>query len=62
MPGLYRERVVAVQNPAVLISAQYRADAVQRMMRRGMQELTGADGGADAWRSSWSQVRWWVSK
>ncbi|HXJ94480.1 MAG TPA: DUF362 domain-containing protein [Terriglobia bacterium] len=50
MPGLYRGRVVAVQNPGVLVSGQYQADVVQRMMRRGMQELTGADGWADAWR------------
>jgi hypothetical protein len=35
MPGLYRGRVVAVQNPAVLVSGQYQA---------------GADGWADAWR------------
>ena len=50
MPGLYRGRVVAVQNPGVLVSGQYQAEVVQRMMRRGMQELTGADGWADAWR------------
>jgi Domain of unknown function (DUF362) len=50
MPGLYRGRVVAVQNPGVLVSGQYQADVVQRMMRRGMQELTGEDGWVDAWR------------
>jgi hypothetical protein len=50
MPGLYRGRVVAVQNPGVLVSGLYQADVVQGMMRRGMQELTGADGWADAWR------------
>jgi hypothetical protein len=50
MPGLYRGRVVAVQNPAVLVSGQYQAEAVRQMMRRGMMELTGADGWADAWR------------
>ncbi len=50
LPGLYRGRVVAVENPAVLVSGQYQAEAVQQMMRRGMMELTGADGWVDAWR------------
>jgi uncharacterized protein (DUF362 family) len=50
MPGLYRGRVVAVENPAVLVSGQYQAEAVRQMMRRGMVELTGADGWVDAWR------------
>ena len=50
MPGPYRGRVVAVQNPAVLVSGQYQAEAVRQMMRLGMKELTGADGWADAWR------------
>lgn len=50
MPGPYRGRVVAVQNPAVLVSGQYQAEAVRQMMRRGMMELTSADGWADAWR------------
>jgi hypothetical protein len=50
MPGLYPGRVVAVQDPGVLVSGRYQAEVVQRMLRRGMQELTGADGWADAWR------------
>ena len=50
MPGLYRGRVCAVQNPAVLVSGHYQAEAVRQMMRRGMMELTGADGWVDAWR------------
>jgi len=50
MPGPYPGRVVAVENPAVLVSGQYQAGAVQQMMRRGMMELTGADAWADAWR------------
>ncbi len=50
MPGLYPGRVVSVENPAVLVSGQYQAEQVQKMMRRGMMELTGADGWADAWR------------
>ncbi|MGH7967395.1 MAG: DUF362 domain-containing protein, partial [Limisphaerales bacterium] len=43
MPGPYPGRVVSVENPGVLVSGQYQADAVQQMMRRGMMELTGAD-------------------
>jgi len=50
MPGLYRGRVVAVENPAVLVSGQYQAEAVRQMMRRGMMELAGADGWVEAWR------------
>jgi len=50
MPGLYRGRVVAVHNPAVLVSGQYQAETVRQMMRRGMMELTGADDWAAAWR------------
>ena len=50
MPGLYPGRVCAVENPAVLVSGQYQAEPVRKMMRRGMMELTGADGWVDAWR------------
>lgn len=50
MPGPYRGRVVAVQNPAVLVSGEYQAEAVRQMMRLGMKELVGADGWVDAWR------------
>ncbi len=50
MPGLYPGRVCAIQNPAVLASGKYQAEQVRTMMRRGMMELTGADGWVDAWR------------
>ena len=50
MPGLYPGRVCAIENPAVLVSGKYQAEEVQKMMRRGMMELTGADGWVDAWR------------
>ena len=50
MPGPYRGRVVAVENPASIISGNYKADAIQQMMRQGMTNLTGADGWVDAWR------------
>jgi hypothetical protein len=50
MPGLFRGRVVAVEDPGVLVAGQYQAESVRRMMRLGMKELTGADDWADAWR------------
>src|SRR6266568_7366487 len=50
IPGPFRGRVVAVENPAVLASGQYQAEAVRQMMRRGMTELTGAGDWPDAWR------------
>ncbi len=50
MPGLYPGRVCAIENPAVLVSGKYQAEQVRTMMRRGMMELTGADGWVDAWR------------
>jgi len=50
MPGLYPGGVCAVENPAVLVSGKYQAEQVQKMIRRGMMELTGADGWVDAWR------------
>jgi uncharacterized protein (DUF362 family) len=51
MPGLYRGRVVAVEEPASIVSGAYQVEPVRRMMRRGMTALTGADGWADAWRA-----------
>jgi len=50
LPGPYRGRVVAVENPAVLTSGTYQAGEVRRMMRLGMTSLTGVDGWVDAWR------------
>jgi uncharacterized protein (DUF362 family) len=50
IPGPYRGRVVAVRDPAVLVSGQYQADTVRQMMRLGMKELVGVDGWPDAWR------------
>jgi len=42
--------VSAIENTAVLVSGQYRAEQVRQMMHRGMMELTGADDWAGAWR------------
>src|SRR5229473_2551183 len=50
MPGLYRGRVIAVQNPAAIVSGQFQREPIRQMIRKGMAELTHTDGGADAWR------------
>src|SRR5437868_10773552 len=50
MPGLYRGRVVAVENPASIVSGQFQREPIHQMIRKGMGELTNTDGGADAWR------------
>jgi uncharacterized protein (DUF362 family) len=50
MPGLHRGRVVAVTHPRCIVSGAYQAGPVGEMVRRGMAELTGAEGWAEAWR------------
>lgn len=50
MPGLYRGRVIAVENPASIVSGQFQREPIRQMIRQGMAGLTGTDGGADAWR------------
>src|SRR5438132_12695034 len=50
MPGLYRGRVIAVHNAASIVSGQFQKEPIRQMIRKGMAELTGTDGGADAWR------------
>src|SRR5438309_1501773 len=50
MPGAFRGRVVSVHHPASIIANRYSADAVHQMVSKGMMELTGAPGAAEAWR------------
>src|SRR5258708_21733374 len=50
MPGPYRGRVVAVDSPGAIVSGAYQPECIQKMMRRGMTELTGAAGWPDAWK------------
>ena len=50
MPGLYRGRVVAVENAASIAGGRYQAEPVREMMRRGMTELTGG-----TWVEAWKQ-------
>src|SRR5215471_6860630 len=49
MPGLYRGRVVAVEDAASIVAGKYQAEPIREMMRRGMNELTGQKW-ADAWK------------
>lgn len=50
MPGLFPGRVARVEHSGSIISGEYQKEPVQQMMRRGMQELTGAPNWVDAWR------------
>ena len=50
MPGSYPGKVVAVSHPASIVSGAYQAQNVAEMMRKGMSELTGTPGWADAWK------------
>jgi uncharacterized protein (DUF362 family) len=49
MPGLFRGRVVAVENAASIAAGQYQAEPIGEMVRRGMTALTGRER-ADAWK------------
>jgi uncharacterized protein (DUF362 family) len=50
IPGRWPGRVVAVTHPGSFVAGEYRAEPVNLMVARGMQELTGAPAAADAWR------------
>jgi uncharacterized protein (DUF362 family) len=52
MPGPHRGRVIAAENSACIASGKYQAEPIRRMMRAGMEQLTGAGPGnwVDAWR------------
>src|SRR5258707_2210513 len=50
IPGLYRGRVAAVECPGAIVSGAYQPQNIQKMMRRGMTELTGAEGWTESWR------------
>lgn len=51
MPGLYRGRVVAVEHRGSIVDGKFQAEPIREMMRRGMVNLTGADGWTEAWRA-----------
>jgi uncharacterized protein (DUF362 family) len=50
MPGPYKGRVIDVEHPGSIVNGVYQKEPVTAMVRRGMQELTGADGWVDAWK------------
>jgi hypothetical protein len=50
MPGPFPGRVIAVSHSGSIVSGTYQAEPIRQMVRRGMMELTGADGWVDAWR------------
>src|SRR5436305_4140187 len=49
--GPYPGRVVEIDHPGCILNGRYQKEPVQNMIRRGMQELTGAPDWQDAWRS-----------
>ena len=51
MPGPYPGRVVEVNHPGCIQNGLYQREPVENMVRRGMQELTGAPDWQGAWRS-----------
>jgi uncharacterized protein (DUF362 family) len=51
IPGPYPGRVVEVDHPGCILNGLYQREPVQNMIRRGMQELTGAPDWQEAWRS-----------
>lgn len=51
IPGPYPGRVAVVHHPGALVSGRYQRDPVRRMVDGGMQDLTGADSPAEAWRT-----------
>lgn len=50
IPGPYPGRVVAVQSDNSLVSGLYQPETVEKMMHKGLLELTGAPSWTDAWR------------
>jgi uncharacterized protein (DUF362 family) len=50
MPGLYRGRVVGVEDRASIAAGKFQAEPISQMIRKGMTELTGAPDCHSAWR------------
>jgi uncharacterized protein (DUF362 family) len=53
MPGLFPGKVVSVFDDKSIVSGAYQREPVQKMIRMGMESLTGATG-PDAWRMFFS--------
>jgi uncharacterized protein (DUF362 family) len=51
LPGRWPGKVVEVHHPAAVINGRVQLEAVQQMVSRGMQTLTGADDPVSAWKT-----------
>jgi hypothetical protein len=51
IPGPYRGRVISVAHPGSIIAGRYQREACEKMIRKGMMELTGAPDHIAAWRT-----------
>jgi len=51
VPGPYPGRVIEAKNPALIQNGKRSREAIKATLAKGMQELTGADDGVEAWRS-----------
>lgn len=51
MPGLCPGKVVAVSHPACIVGGEFKTDPIQRMIDRGMMDLTEAPDAPAAWKS-----------
>ena len=52
MPGLYRGRVIAVHNPAALVSGQFQRDPIRQVLAHGR-----GDQAVSASSESWVETR-----
>ncbi|MBL8295948.1 MAG: DUF362 domain-containing protein [Bryobacterales bacterium] len=50
IPGPFPGKVIAVHSPSCIAEDKYQQEPVNAMIRRGLQELTGAPHWVDAWR------------
>jgi hypothetical protein len=50
IPGPFRGKVIGVESPECVISGKFQPEPIQKMIRRGMSELTGAKDWQDAWK------------
>lgn len=50
IPGPFPGRVIAVEQPGVVVNRKYQREIVRQMLAKGMMELTGAPSVQEAWR------------
>jgi uncharacterized protein (DUF362 family) len=54
IPGLFPGKVVSVRDEKSIVNGAYQKEPVQRMVRTGMQSLTGAANWTDSWKMFFS--------